>query len=359
MRAIKTSDDPIGWSEDVDLRSLFFRLTIDSSTEMLFGKSVNSQLLALPDYRRPEGFKTSALDEAAFTESFDLGTDYASFRAKLGKFSPYYITKDAKRCEKVVQNFVEHYVQEALDSTYGEKADDIESRYVFAEAIAKETRDPKVITAQLLNILLAGRDTTAALLAYVFRQLIRHPKIHANLRREVINTFGTYSNPTNITFASLKSCHALQNVLNETLRLNTIVPLNQRTATRDTTLPHGGGSDGTKPILVLKGQTVDFSTHVMHRRKELWGPDADEFKPERFEGRRFGWEFLPFHGGPRICIGQQMAIVTASYVIVRLLQRYGDIEGTEEEMAATLGDRVGITSTPDRGPVVRMREAEA
>jgi len=359
MRAINFSDDRKDWSDAVDLRSLFFRLTIDSSTETLFGKSVNSQLLALPDYLRPKDFKTLDLDEAAFTEAFDTGTDHAAFRAKLGKLGPYAVTKDAKRCEKVVQGFVEHYVQEALDSTAGEKAEDLESRYVFAEAIARQTRDPKVITAQLLNILLAGRDTTAALLAYVFRQLIRHPKVLSDLRREVIATFGTYSHPRDITFASLKSCHALQNVINETLRFNTIVPLNNRTATRDTTLPRGGGPDGSKPILVLKGQTVDFSTHVMHRRKDLWGPDADEFKPERFEGRRFGWEFLPFVGGPRICIGQQMAIVTASYVIVRLLQRYGDIEGTKEEMAAKLGDRAGITATPDRGPVVRMREAEA
>jgi len=359
MRAIQISNARKDWSEDVNLRSLFFRLTIDSATEMLFGKSANSQLLALPDYLRPAGFKTSILNEAAFTKAFDLGTDYASFRLKLGRFSPYYITKDAKRCEKIVRNFIEHYVQEAIDSISAEKIEDSESRYVFAEAIARETRDPKVITAQLLNILFAGRDTTAALLAYVFRQLIRHPKVHSDLRREVINTFGTYSNPTDITFATLKSCQALQNVLNETLRLNTIVPLNLRTAIRDTTLPRGGGPDGAKPVLVLKGQTVNFSTHVMHRHKELWGPDAGEFKPERFEGRRYGWEFLPFHGGPRTCIGQQMAIVTASYVIVRLLQRYGEIEGTEEEMAARLGDRVGITSTPDRGPVVRMKEAEA
>jgi hypothetical protein len=42
----------------------------------------------------------------------------------------------------------------------------------------------------------------------------------------------------------------------------------------------------------------------MHRRKDIWGPDADDFRPERWDGRRVGWEYLPFNGGPRICIGR-------------------------------------------------------
>ena len=43
----------------------------------------------------------------------------------------------------------------------------------------------------------------------------------------------------------------------------------------------------------------------MHRRTDYYGPDADEFKPERWEVLRPGWEYLPFNGGPRICIGRK------------------------------------------------------
>jgi cytochrome P450 len=46
--------------------------------------------------------------------------------------------------------------------------------------------------------------------------------------------------------------------------------------------------------------------YAMHRRKDLWGNDADEFKPERFEGRQPGPEFLPFNSGPRICVGRKL-----------------------------------------------------
>ena len=43
----------------------------------------------------------------------------------------------------------------------------------------------------------------------------------------------------------------------------------------------------------------------MHRRKDYYGEDADEFKPERWEKLRPGWEYLPFNGGPRICLGRE------------------------------------------------------
>ena len=73
----------------------------------------------------------------------------------------------------------------------------------------------------------------------------------------------------------------------------------------DTTLPVGGGPGGKDPIFVRKGQQVDYSVHVMHRLKHLWGEDADDFKPDRWVGRKPGWEYLPFNGGPRICLGRE------------------------------------------------------
>ena len=68
----------------------------------------------------------------------------------------------------------------------------------------------------------------------------------------------------------------------------------------------------------------------MHRRKDLYGEDADEFKPERWEKLRPSWEYLPFSGGPRICIGQQYALNEASYTTVRLLQEFKAIESRDD-----------------------------
>jgi hypothetical protein len=72
------------------------------------------------------------------------------------------------------------------------------------------------------------------------------------------------------------------------------VPVNGRYANKDTTLPTGGGPDGKSKIFVPKGSACEYSVHVMHHRKDIWGDDAEEFNPERWGGgRKVGWEFLP------------------------------------------------------------------
>lgn len=90
-------------------------------------------------------------------------------------------------------------------------------------------------------------------------------------------------------------------------------------------LPTGGGPDGNSPILVRKGEVVVFSQYVNSRRKNIYGPDADDFRPERWEGQELaniGWAYFPFNGGPRQCLGQDLALMEISYTIVRLLQAY-------------------------------------
>jgi cytochrome P450 len=99
-------------------------------------------------------------------------------------------------------------------------------------------------------------------------------------------------------------------------------------AVRDTVIPVGGGPDGRDPIFVPSGTLVGYQPYSMHRRKDFFGEDAEEFRPERWETLRSGWEYLPFNGGPRICIGQQYALTEAAYVSIRLLQKY-DIESRE------------------------------
>lgn len=76
-----------------------------------------------------------------------------------------------------------------------------------------------------------------------------------------------------------------------------------------TTLPTGGGEDGKSPILVRKGEAVGYCVYAMHRRTDLYGEDAHDFKPERWENdalKDIGWGYLPFNGGPRICLGRKL-----------------------------------------------------
>lgn len=120
--------------------------------------------------------------------------------------------------------------------------------------------------------------------------------------------------------------------MNETLRLYPVVPFNVRLALKDTTLPHGGGPDGLSPIGVLKDTAIGYSTLLMQRRPDLTPPhklsdgttvEVTDFSPERWENwQPKPWTYIPFNGGPRICIGQQFALTEMGYTIVRLLQRF-------------------------------------
>lgn len=69
----------------------------------------------------------------------------------------------------------------------------------------------------------------------------------------------------------------------------------------------------------------------MHRRKDIYGPDADTFRPERWEdptllARVGAWGYLPFNGGPQVCLGQEFALLEAGYTVVRILQVFESIE---------------------------------
>ncbi len=93
----------------------------------------------------------------------------------------------------------------------------------------------------------------------------------------------------------------------------------------------------------------------MHHRTDLWGADADEFRPERWEKRKPGWDYLPFNGGPRICIGQQFALTEITYVVVRMLQRFDDIDGSTLP-AESHG--LGLTNCPGEGVPLKLHFAE-
>jgi len=112
---------------------------------------------------------------------------------------------------------------------------------------------------------------------------------------------------------------------NPALRLYPPIPINVRIAQKTTLLPRGGGPHGTSPVLVPKNTGVGYVVYYMHRRKDLYGADAMEFRPERWENDKLaniGWAYLPFHGGPRLCLGKDFALTEASYAVVRVLQRF-------------------------------------
>ncbi|KAL4785786.1 cytochrome P450 [Aspergillus varians] len=334
------------WTSAIDIQGIFFRLTIDSATEFLFGESAGSQ---------EEAFRNGGkLPPDHFSVSFDLGQWYVAQRTRFGNFHWLVNNKECRNINQKVHDYADHFVHAALKASADGKP--LSSHYVFLEALATATKDPIELRSQSLNILLAGRDTTASLLSWSLLMLARHPAVFHKLREAVLTDFGPYtSQRDSITFASLKSCQYLQYFMNEVLRLYPVVPVNRRVATCDTFLPKGGGPDGKLPVYLRAGQVVTYSPFVTQRRKDIWGEDVDIFNPDRWFGCRAGWEHLPFNGGPRVCIGQQFALTEAGYVLVRLLQRFDAIEDVYPEREIKYG--LAVTLAPGDPVTVRLHEA--
>lgn len=303
----------------VDLQPLFFRLTFDTTTFLLFGETLSSLQST-----------EIAGQESKFTQAFNLSQDYLSHRGRLGAF--YWIVNPPKfrRACRASHHFIDQAVQKALDVADVARpktlANEMKDQYVFIDALIQETRDKKELRGQCLNVLLAGRDTTACCLTWTFRLLARHPRVLDKLRNEIELISGVGKDAPFPTREDLKKMRYLDLVLKEVLRLYPSVPINSRMALKTTTLPAGGGSDGQLPILIRKGEAVGYCVYAMHRRTDLYGSDALEFRPERWEDgqlfRDVGYGYLPFNGGPRICLGQDFALLEVAYTVARLIQQF-------------------------------------
>lgn len=196
---------------------------------------------------------------------------------------------------------------------------------ILLDALFATTQNRTTIRDELLNILAAGGDTMAALLCNLFFEIPRHPSVMAHLRSEADAVLGAPTS-TPPSYAQLRALPYHAAVIKESMRLHPVVPSNSREALRDTILPHGGGPDGSAPLLVPKGSTVAYHTWAMHHRTDIYGEDALQFVPERWLKRdpplRPGCAYIPFSYGPRICIGQNFATTEALFVLARLVQGF-------------------------------------
>jgi cytochrome P450 len=304
--------------QEVDTLDLMFRYTLDAATHFLFGQSVGS------------------LDEpkTEFAHAFYNAQRVQSIVSRVGPFNWAVPRKRMGFYEsmKVINSFVSTFIDQALalPPEELEKKTNHDEGYTFLHAIAGYTRDRETLRDQLVSILLAGRDTTACTLTWAIYHLSMDPSITAKLRQEIINTVGLERQPT---YEDLKNMRYLQHILNETLRLYPVVPYNVRLALKDTTLPTGGGPDGNQPIGILAGTPIGYSTLILQRREDLYPPPSPSFPPvSAFAPERWdswtpkSWTYVPFNGGPRICIGQQFALTEMAYTLVRMFQRFQTVE---------------------------------
>lgn len=295
-----------GWTDVVDLQPLFFYFTLDTATQFLYGQSVGSQASIATGKMTATG-----IDGAAFSRNLDAAKHFVDKRGALGKF--YWLFPHRRemnrRCaeiHKVVDGMINYRMEAKHDPNLLE-VEEKNRKFVLLDELLKETMNRRELRNETLHTLAAGRDPTACLLSWTFYMLARHPRVYDKLRGIVLEEFGSPATTSEVLdYTALRKCEYLAFVLHEVLRLVAVIPMNERVALRDTTLPRGGGDDGSYPIFVRKGIQILIPAYAIQHRPDIWGEDAEEFRPERWEDHKIGWEWVPFGGGPRKCLGRKL-----------------------------------------------------
>jgi len=216
----------------------------------------------------------------AFVRAFETTMRLGAQRALLGSLALWIPNRELDEAVAKTRSYLSFYMQRARAEVEAKKGSR-ERSYVFFDELVKSGADDAYVRDQLLSIITAGRDTTAHSLAACFYYLARDPAALGRCRDEIA-AVGTEVP----TWEQLKNMKYLNNVVREALRLLPPVATNSRATVRETVLPRGGGRDGRSPMLLPKGTPTRYAPYSMHRRKDVYGEDADEFKPERWEELR-------------------------------------------------------------------------
>ena len=204
-----------------------------------------------------------------------------------------------------------------------------------------------VIRDQMLTMLIAGHDTSTALLAWTFALLGQHPDTYERLVQEVDTT----DRPP-----------LLDQVIKESLRLYPPIHIGNRRVAEEMQFGHEA---------IPAGERMFYSIYLTHRDPAIW-ENAEAFCPERFaHGRKTPpFSYVPFGGGPRACIGAAFGQAEARLVMARLLKSH-TFEFTNHKihahMGATLEPRPGVRmrvcrrnpTSPDLGVHSKLRRPES
>lgn len=286
----------ISWSDRaIDLDHEVRRLTLDVLGRSLFGVALGET-----DADRLERAVPTLL-------SFVTGRVTRPVRVPMAVPTPS--RRSFRRALRVTREVVDDAVAAYRRDPEGSPADLIR--------LLHEARDPQTDAAltaeeirdELVVFLLAGHDTTATTLTYALWQLGRHPDLQERVTAEVRGIGHDVLRP-----ADLHSLPLTTRVLHEAMRLCPPAPAVGRFVERDTVV------DG---YLVPAGSEVLVSIYALNRDPAAWDDplrfDPDRFLPERSEGRD-RWQFIPFGGGPRKCIGAHFAMLEAVIGLATLVR---------------------------------------
>ncbi|WOL14959.1 hypothetical protein Cni_G23740 [Canna indica] len=302
----------------VDLQDLLLRLTFDSICGLTFGKDPETLSPGLP--------------HNPFTAAFDAATEATLQRLLFPGF--FWRLKKALRLGSEGRlwkslEVVDRYITAAIAERKENPSDDLISRFMKKRDAHGNSFSSSVLQRIALNFVLAGRDTSSVALSWFFWTVMRRPDVERRLVDEITAVLKQTRGPEPATwlveplgFDELERLVYLKAALAETLRLYPSVPQDTKYVVADDVLP-----DGT---MVPAGSTINYSIYSVGRMETIWGKDCREFQPERWlsaEGDRFEpakdtYQFVAFNGGPRTCLGKDLAYLQMKSIASAVLLRH-------------------------------------
>lgn len=313
-----------GGDHSIDLQDLFFRFTLDSAALTAFGLDLDS---------------VARGSQHIFATSFDSLQELVHQRFqdpffKLNRFLQLNQRERAIRREcATIDNFTNEVINSKRKVVDDENVGiDLLSLYMEssisndANKYGKDSDEARIYLRNIImNFIIAGRDTTACALSWLFFELSQKPCIVDRIVAEVQSVCGRVREKEEDSFLDadysmekLSKLKYTDAVVMEGLRLHPSVPTQVKYAVQNDILP-----DGTR---IPANSSIIYSSFGMQRSKKVWGHDAEEFKPERhLDGQHIKPSaFLNpvFNAGARTCLGKPMAILNIKIVLAYLLPRY-------------------------------------
>jgi cytochrome P450 len=282
----------------IDIQDYFSRFTLDSIGEIAFGHSIQSL----------------QKQDVIFAQAFDQANRAIAFRFvnPFWRFTTYILPGEfelRKNC-KILHDFSLDIIHKRRIMLERGEASDVLSRFIaMCDDDGKKFSD-FYLRDVILNFIIAGRDTTSNSFTWMTYFLTQYTEIQEKVALEV----QTVLKGEIPDFDTCKGLVYMEYVILETLRLCPSVPIVFKTAVNDDVLPTGH--------CVKKGDFVAYLPYVLNRNEVLF-PDAELFKPERWENLNpSAFQYPTFQGGPRLCLGQHMAILEMKILMSMILQSY-------------------------------------
>ncbi|CAM6090437.1 unnamed protein product [Calypogeia fissa] len=228
------------------------------------------------------------------------------------------ITMDQKWLSGVADELIEARSRAYASSSSAELRDhkDVLDLLISAAQDGSKELNRQQLRDNCLTILLAGHHTTASLVAWTMYMLALQPQWQEKARAEVEDLLRGAGGE--VGWSTLSSMKTTTMILHETLRFFPPIPLIGRLCLKENSVGR---------YTIPAGVEILIPTAVIHRDKELWGDDADQFLPTRFangisKACKHVMGYLPFGSGPRTCIGQTLAMAEAKALLAVILPAF-------------------------------------